>query len=966
MKKIVSIGLILFVGFLNVYGQNILKGYVYELVNEEKIPLPFSNIYVTELKSGTATDINGNFELKLPEGTYTINFSFVGYLPVNKQIIVNQPETYLEIVLKPDGYQLEEVKVVAQALRKSEGALQTIKKESVVMMDGISFDKIQLTGDATAIEAAKRITGVSIEGGKYIYVRGLGDRYSKTSLNQLDIPGLDPDRNSIQLDIFPTNLIDNILVSKNFTADMPADFTGGLMNIETKDLPEKRIVNFSVSTSYNPDMHFNPNYLSYKGGKFDFLGFDDGTRALPEGANSYRIPTPISGASQQEVRDFVLSFNPELGAKRQTSLMDFGMNFSIGDQIKQKKTDNSVDTPSKLGYIFSLSYKSEYNYYNNAVNSEYQRYINPDIYQMRYATIQEGEIGERNVLVGVLGGLSYKTASSKLRLTALHLQNGESRAAKFRINNDGEAVGQSGYLASSDNLEYNQRSLTNVLLNGNHTIKNSEWKLDWRIAPTLSTSNDPDIRKTAFTFGSMDTSFAAGAGGNPSRIWRELNEVNLPFRFDVSRKYTLNDQEGLFKIGVSHTYKYRSYRILFFDMQFFGNQNWTSYDPSDVLSEENIYPNQPNSIYYQSGNNNPNPNEYQSNSNNTGFYIHNELNLLPKLKSILGIRVEKFVQRHTGRDQIYSSGDEINGENLENEKVLDAIDFFPSVNLIYAITTKQNLRAAYSKTIARPSFKELSFAQILDPLSNRIFNGSFFEYSDWDGNLTETKIDNLDFRWEVFMENNQTISFSTFYKKFINPIELVRIPEQQTSTEYQPRNVGNGQLFGLELEFRKDLGFIASALHAFNLSGNITLVKSSIDMTEREYNSRLNYKKTGESIANTRQMAGQSPYVINLGISYTNKKAGIESGLFYNAKGTTLSIVGGGLFPDVYLHPFHSLNFSFNKSIGKEGITVLDFSASNILNQKTESYYHSYGAEDQLYHSLNSGRSFSFGISYKF
>ena len=144
-------------------------------------------------------------------------------------------------------------------------------------MDGISSAQIQKVGDATAVEAAKRVTGVSIEDGKYIYVRGLGDRYTKTTLNNMDLPGLDPDRNSLQMDIFPTNLIDNIIVSKNFTAEMPADFTGGLLNVETKDFPEKKIFNVSVGVAFNPEMHFNPDFLTYEGGATDFLGFDDGT-----------------------------------------------------------------------------------------------------------------------------------------------------------------------------------------------------------------------------------------------------------------------------------------------------------------------------------------------------------------------------------------------------------------------------------------------------------------------------------------------------------------------------------------------------------------------------------------------------------------------------------------------------------------------------------------------------------------
>ena len=352
--------------------------------------------------------------------------------------------------------------------------------------------------------------------------------------------------------------------------------------------------------------------------------------------------------------------------------------------------------------------------------------------------------------------------------------------------------------------------------------------------------------------------------------------------------------------------------------------------------------------------------------NNTGVYVSNDFSIHPKFKLILGVRAENYIQRHTGRDQRYASGDEVNGKNLENDKVLESLDLFPTANMIFSVTENQNLRLAYARTIARPSFKELSFAQILDPISDRIFNGSLFTYAAWDGQLTETRINNIDFRWELFLERGQMLSASAFFKQFDKPIELVRIPEQQTNTEYQPRNVGDGKLYGVELEFRKDLDFMGSILKDFNLSANITLVESTIEMTEVEYNARKTFEKAGETIEKSRVMAGQSPYVINAGISYGNPDNGWDAGLFYNVKGSTLTIVGGGLYPDIYIEPFHSLNLSINKKLGKDKKTSIDFKVSNILNQKVQSVFKSYKAAPELYSSLNPGISFGLGLSHKF
>lgn len=912
--------------------------------------------------SGTITDLDGEFSLQLAPGTYTLQISYIGFqaLTIEEVEVIADEVTVLgEIQLSEDNVTLDEVVVKASAIRKTELALLLLKKKAPAMLDGISSTKMELIGDATAVEAAKRVTGVSIEGGKYVYVRGLGDRYSKTTLNEMDIPGLDPDRNTLQMDIFPTNLIDNIIVSKNFTANLAADFTGGLLNVETKAFPEDRILTVSASTSFNPDMHFNSDFATYDGGDTDWLGLDDGTRALPEGARSENIPTPISGASDREVADFVGSFSPELAVKRQTSLMDFSAGISLGDQL-------DLASENKLGYIFSLSYKSSYRYYDDVVYGEYQRFIDPDRFDLRYATVQNGELGEQNVLIGTLGGLAFKTKSSKLRFTVMHLQNGEKRAGRFKIDNDGEAVGQSGYFATSDNLEYNQRALTNFLLNGKHVFGESGWELDWRLSPTFSTSDDPDIRKTAFTQTLVDTLFIAGAGGNPARIWRSLDELNAVGKFDISKAYQFNGESAKLSFGASHVYKQRDYEILFFDIQFFGSQDWPNPDPAVVLNSNNLFPNRPNSIYYQSGNNNPNPNAYESNINNTGVYVSNEFMLFPNLNTILGVRAENYIQRHTGRDQRFASGDVENGNNLDNEKVLESLDLFPSVNLIYGLSEEQNLRGSYSRTIARPSFKELSFAQILDPITNRIFNGSLFTYSDWNGQLSETRIDNFDLRWELFQENGQLFSISTFYKQFDDPIELVRIPEQQTSTEFQPRNVGDGRLYGVELEFRKNLSFVSPSWDNFDVSGNVTFVESQIDMSNTEFNSRSTYEKTGESLDDVRQMAGQAPYVINAGITYGNVDSGWDAGLFYNVKGRSLEIVGAGLFPDIYNEPFHSLNFSIRKKIGKDQNTTIDFQASNILNDRRESFYQSFRAQDQPFSGINPGRAFGLGISHKF
>jgi len=944
------------------YSQGTISGTVFDGETGETIIN--ATVQVLGTDKGAVTNFDGKFSFKLKSDTYDLKISFISYetILVKKVCVTNSLTTVLnDIKISQKSEEMAEFTVVAEEIRNTEGALDIIKMNDVKMLDGITSDKIKLTGDGTAGEAAKRITGVSVDGGKYIYVRGLGDRYTKTTLNGVSIPGLDPDRNSLQMDIFPSNLIGNIIISKNFTADLAPDFAGGAINIETTTFPDEKVFDVSFGMSYNPEMHFNSDFLYYDGGSADFLGFDDGTRKLPTGANSDNIPTPISGASKDEVYSFVNSFDKELGAKQQKSLTDYSLALTFGNQFVLKNHKSK-----RISYIMSASYKSEYKFYDNVTYGEFQKNIESDNTELKYATVQNGQIGERNFLVGLLGGVAYKTNQNQLKFTAMRLQNAEKRAAQFSIDNNGEAVGQSGYIAGSDNLEFNQRALTNFLLEGEHNKEKSNLEINWKLSPTFSTSEDPDIRKTAFTFTPVDTFFSAGAGGNPTRIWRNLNEMNLAAKIDFTKKYRFKEKDGKLKFGFSEIYKSRDYEILFYDVQFFGSQNWTSSDPSKVLDQENLYTQNGNNIYFQSGNKNPNPNSYNSSVNNMAMYISNEYMLTKKLNTILGLRAENYIQRHTGRDQLFASGDDANGTNLDDAKVLESFDLFPSINLIYKVKEKENLRFSYGRTIARPSFKELSFAQILDPISNRIFNGSLFKYADWDGNLKETRIENIDVRWELYKKVGQMISVSGFYKFFDKPIELVRIPEQQTSTEYQPRNVGDGMVFGLEFEFKTNIELISNEKNVFSLNGNLILVNSQITMTDAEYNSRNGYLKEGESISNRRQMAGQSPFVVNCGLTYTKKESDLQAGLFYNVKGPTLYIVGAGLFPDIYTDPFHSLNFSINKKIGKEKRTKIDFKVSNILGDNNYNYYSSFEAENQTYSEFNIGRTYSLGVNHSF
>ena len=935
--------LFLFIPLLS-FSQKTLFGTVTDKTTKE--PLVGVTIIIKGTSIGTVSEWDGSFTLNTELDSLSLEFSYVSYKKVTVENfpIVGELTTLFDIEMEEDVLLTDDVVITADRIVKNEIGLIDLKMKSINQIDGISSEKMKTTGDNNAVEASKRVTGVSIENGKYVYVRGLGDRYSKTLLNGIEIPGLDPDRNSLQMDIFPTNLLNNIIVSKTFSSEQPADFTGGLVNIETKDIPETKQGSVSLSFGFNPQVHFNPNFFNERGSMTDVLGFDGGLRRLPTELTRQYIPTPFNRLSnttptqhQQNIVNLLQTLNPILGADKQISMMDFSGGFSYGK------------TNKNFGYIISLNQKTDYKFYTDVKYGEYQRTSDKTDNELIYATKQSGQLTEINNFIGGLVGFNFTKGKNKYKVNLIHLQSGENRAGIFNIINNPNAVGQSGYDAISYNLEYNQRGLTNLLFNGKHNINN--WNIDWKLSPTYSSSIDPDIRKTPFSYDGLYR-FSAGEAGNPSRIWRNLNEFNNNVKIDISKEI----KKLKLSFGTLYSYKLRNYNIRMYELMFSKPQSWNEANPNLVMDTNNLYPSEVNGTYIQSGNVNPNPNQYSSNVNNIGLYVSGEYNLLSRLKMNVGLRTEYFIQRHTGRDIRYANGD-MNGNNLDNDVVLKTFNLFPSTNLVYSITPKQNLRLSYNKTIARPSFKEMSYAQILDPITNRIFNGGLFSYNGtWDGNLRETNIDNVDLRWEISI-NKDFYSVSSFYKHFRNPIELVRIPEQQTSTEFQPRNVGNGDLYGIELELRK------SFLKNFSFNTNVTLTQSKITMTETEYQARKQYEREGESVKRTRVMAGQSPFVINAGLNYNIEKIGLNVGMFYNVKGQTLSIVGTGLSPDIYDEPFHSLNLSVSQKIKN---TTIDFRVQNILNDRVESFYQSYKAEKQVFNSVNPGVGFSLGVSHKF
>ncbi len=932
-----------------------VRGTIYDGGTGE--PLFGVAVSVVGTQFGAVTDFDGDFELQLAPGTYTFQASFISYNTLNLEgITVVMGEVTVLDNLKLTEYtsELEIVTISAEAIRTTEAALMTVKRNAAQLMDGISSAAFRQIGDGDAAAAIKRVTGVSIEGGKYVYIRGLGDRYTKTVLNGVDIPGLDPDRNTIQMDIFPTNIIDNIIVSKSFTSNLSADFTGGVVDIETKDFPEEKSMRLSLGGGYNPAMHFNNNFLTAAGSGTDFLGFDNGFREIPtkgiaEIPQFAGIVGNPSGEKGQLYQRILRDFNPEFGGRKNQNLADFSLGFSLGNQMRLG--DN------KLGYNLAITYKNSTEYFKDAQYNLYAKPRESSMTDLEPLEQSMGNFGVRNVLVGGLAGLAYKTDFSRYKLNLIRLQNGESKVGVFDfVNTNLGAV----FEADQYNIEYSQRSLTNLMLSGAHFLNGGDWEINWKVSPTLSTIDDPDVRILRFRRPNNTISSEVGL---PQRIWRSLEEQNLVGKLDLTKTHNLFGKTAKLRFGSSYTYKQRDFLIQ--DFQFStGNTSFTG-DPNEVMNEGNLFSqDNRNGVRYSPLFIPNNPNSFAANLNNIGVYAHSEFTPLKNLKAIVGLRAEKYEQYYTGSNQTQTIV-------FDNERVLDDMDFFPTINLINSLKENQNLRFSFSRTIARPSFKEMSFAEILDPITGRTFIGALFQETTnggtevlWDGQLEATRINNFDLRWEQFLTGGQLLSVSAFYKTFDKPIEMVQFLSDPGA--FQPRNVGNGTVAGLELELRKSLSFVAPKLENLFFTFNGTITESSIQMSESELRSRQLTAREGEEISAKRDMAGQAPYILNSGIAYNNFVSGLEAGIYYNVQGSTLNYIGFGNRTDTYTVPFHAVNLSFNKTFGQKERVKAGLNIQNLLNQSRQEVFRSYKAEDQIFSSLNPGTLINFNFSYSF
>ena len=528
------------------------------------------------------------------------------------------------------------------------------------------------------------------------YVRGLGDRYTKTTLDGMSIPGLDPDVNAVQIDIFPTSILENVSVYKTFTPNLYGDFTGGLVDIVTKKFPETHETQASIGLGYTQNQTFNQDYITYKGGSLDFLGIDDGTRKLPFDKTTV-IPQEV--VNDPALETITRSFNPTLGLTKKTALPNGSLSFRTGNQINK-------DNGKTFGYNLVFNYNNTTNFYSNFENNNFLKDNNRSVNELFKDESRVGILGQNTVQWSGLASGGYKHGNTNINAILLHSQSAESTASDRVARN----FNQTGAVLLEDILTYSQRSLTSFILNGKHNL--DKMQVEWANAFSLSRVYDPDFRSTAYSITTGDTTLNIGDGAGINRFWRDLHEVNENFKVDLTYAVSKNLKV---RGGINGLLKWRQFETLSYNHNR-KNRSDVSSDPNWFLQPDNIWTPDYNEGTFTIGNFEP-ANNYDAKQYVFAGYSMAEHSLTEKLKAIYGARVEKG-------DMFYSGQNSSNTVIYKNRKTLDELNLLPSVNLVYALTDKMNLRASGAKTIARPSFKEKSISQIYDPITKRTFVGN--------------------------------------------------------------------------------------------------------------------------------------------------------------------------------------------------------------------------------------------------
>lgn len=925
---------ILLLGYFNVQAQNNTGKVSGKLTDKKTGELLIGvTVLVQNTSKGAVTDVEGRYILQLEPGTYTLDFKYMGYQTksISEVVVKNGQVTTLDIALdEPKSKELKEVVIRGSYKQETINALYVAQKNNPSISSGISGESIRRSPDRNTSEVLKRVSGASIQDNKYIIVRGLSDRYNTATINNAILPSTEPDRKTFSFDIIPSNLIDNIVINKTASPEMPGEFAGGLVQVYTKDIPTENYISVSLGYGYNSQSTFKDT-KGMERGKNDWLGFDDGLRDLPASFPSSRSKYATLTRDKQLgiTRDFKNSFGTQnFGG----ALPSQNYQLTWGNRIRLKK-DGS------FGSIISLTYR----------NAENIQPGNRYDYDSRKAASYNftDNIYKYNTSIGAIANFTYVKGNNKISFKNIFnrmLDNNFTDRAGVNYDNTQDLQVTSQELV--------MKTLLNSQLEGSHKLNKKDWKLDWNLNYSLIDRDQPDMKILSYgkSLGTAEPYEAqvpfGSASRQASRFYSLLTEDNIGGTASLTVPFNISEVKQSVKIGGQKLFRQRDFkaRVLGYIWSTYTgyNESLKFLSPDKIFADENIVDN--GFVMNEITNNSD---KYSAESDLMAGYVQFDNKIGDKWRIVWGGRGESYYQ--------YIKTADATGKSIKKD--ITWFDFLPSANISYALNEKSNLRLSGSRTVSRPELRELSNFTYYD----------FVTYSTVQGNpdLKRANITNLDFRYELYPGVGEAITGSVFYKRFKDAIEQYVDPGSTPNRrQLLFRNAPTASALGFEVEARKKLDFISSEPFFDRMTAftNFSYIHSTVDLQ--------GYTSDG----NARALQGQSPYLINAGLQYAAEDNDLVIGVLYNRIGPRIYLVGFEDYPDIYENGRNILDFQVAKRvIRKKG--ELRLNVSDILNNAAIFYQNPVGADkksykknsdDQVISTFKYGTNVSLTFSYQF
>jgi outer membrane receptor protein involved in Fe transport len=839
-------------------------------------------VVVVDRTARGLTNLDGYYAIDLPPGEYSVRSFYELYQPatVTQVVVVEGEVTEVNIRLMPDATAAEEEFVVeARADTGGHAVQQQVRRQAAVVRDSISAEEISRSPDSAASDAARRVVAASIVDGQYLYVRGLGGRYTNVLLEGAPLPNLDPLTPGVQLDLFPAGVLSSVSIVKTYTPELPGSFAGGTMLLETREFPEELEVEISLSLGFNTATTFQDG-LYYQGGALDFLGFDDGTRALPESAEGVRLDTGDDLTRDELVaigRDFPVHF----GIDDAINLPPIKLGFSVGDRI-----DLDEDGDRYLGYLFSASYSRNIEQETGEITRDITdaNESNPYVEDLRR---NRTSVETR---LAALGSVTWEfMPRHDLSLLTLFNQSSDDFASIAPGADEGFYGDPMYARLIRRRQQFVARTIWFNQLSGDHRDVFGSSRLRWRLNASYGARNEPDTRELRYAW-PQGAERPVWQGRNPSegqRVYTDFEQLSLgggadyevplgPLTLTTGGAFNLTERSFL-----ARRFRYQAERGAL--------EAARTAQPDELFAPANS-----GSVWLLREVTNP-TDSYEASESTYAGYAMAELPLFDeRLRIIGGVRAEGFRQV-----LLPSARFAIDGQLQEDDQTRRTdVDLLPAANVVVELTDEMAVRAGYSATVARPQIRELAQSIVFDYTNERSFYGT--------PDLRRSLIHNFDLRWEYFPSSRDVIAISAFGKLFEDPIEIVVV---NANDLYSFRNIESATNVGFEYEVKLGLGHFTELLEDFSVGANWTLVLSEATLGE---------ELSMAASSAERPLVGQSPFTVNASIGWENEELGLDVNLLYNVFGRRLYAAGANYVSDVYEEPVHSLDLVLGYEISDE------------------------------------------------